>query len=93
MGNWPKLRTIASAIASQEDAIVLLAGILAYGAVSAGGCGLALWLMPTAPPWAVKSVFLGGALAVFCLVLLTISAQVPKVGIMGILKRRDRGGE
>ncbi len=85
------LRLLAKRFAAtarrNEDAVVLLAGIVALSAVAAGVCGLALWLLPGAPAWAVKLVILGGSLAVSCLALLWISAQGPKGGgVMGLLK-------
>lgn len=62
-----RLGRLVTAIKRRERLLVLLAGLAGVIAVSAGLCGIALWIFPTAPPWAVRSIVAGGALSSACL--------------------------
>lgn len=70
---------------------LLVAGGVGGALVAVGACGIALWIFPTAPPWAVKAIVLGGSVAVFALGGLRIQ-KLLWYGSLGVAKRARTSG-
>jgi hypothetical protein len=78
-------------VTQRERRGLLVAGGVGVALAAAGTCGIVMWIFPTAPPWAVKSVVLGATVAVFALGALRIWT-ILWYGGLGVAKRSRGSG-